>query len=722
MTTLGADPSGKVDSTNAIRNAVKAARDSECVLLFPAGEYLVSETIDCVFESKAKACRLMGSTSESTQRAVIRLADNAPGFDNTDEPKVLMHLRRADEGNADHYEQSIMGIDITVGKGNPGAIALRLQGAENTHVEDMTIDLTQSGYAGIWGVPASGGSTHSVRIIGGKIGISTYDARTIQGVANKHPLNSQPTPVLTNIVLENQSGTALQCNTRGPMVLVGCRILRNTPGPAIELDETWKGDSLSGQINLVDSIIEYSSYSDANTVVAMKGKGRSFLMENCYIKNAAKIFDEQAPANPKGWLRILRLGYAHGELPFDLDETPYVDGKKVAGPLVFEKVVDKEPPQDLCSRHHWGNAFPGFQSQGVVNVKDYGAKADGVSDDTKALQKAIDSAEKVFLPKGIYAVSKTIELKKNTKLIGVHSSLTKIVSLDKPDQRFAGASESVEGIPIVSMPDVPDGDVSIFGINIGASWPLAPHTPAQIESYSIQWRCKAFFRDVHVFPYKQTHYHPAKVIDSFYQAPDYPDNGAYPSQMEHDVLPFRWPLIQARGNAEGAIYNFFLHGDHYEEPQGRLIKIAGTHKPLSIYHFHCQHNQGDYYLEALNAQFVAVYGSKSEMTYAIARFADCDYIRYFGHGGIGAPAPGNPRGIHSFFRFENTPNFIFGGFAPQLHNGKGGFVRHQAPYHCWWKGAHGDASMLIDKQHENTFTLPKLSTPILYIRGKPSWE
>lgn len=55
--------------------------------------------------------------------------------------------------------------------------------------------------------------------------------------------------------------------------------------------------------------------------------------------------------------------------------------------------------------------------EGVVSVKDaaYGARGDGLADDTDALQHALDDAHArvVLLPRGIYRVSRTVSIPRN---------------------------------------------------------------------------------------------------------------------------------------------------------------------------------------------------------------------------------------------------------------------------------------------------------------------
>ena len=54
----------------------------------------------------------------------------------------------------------------------------------------------------------------------------------------------------------------------------------------------------------------------------------------------------------------------------------------------------------------------------AASVKDYGATGDGVTDDTAAIQAAIDAGRSIYFPSGTYVVSREVQVWNSTQLIG----------------------------------------------------------------------------------------------------------------------------------------------------------------------------------------------------------------------------------------------------------------------------------------------------------------
>jgi len=78
-------------------------------------------------------------------------------------------------------------------------------------------------------------------------------------------------------------------------------------------------------------------------------------------------------------------------------------------------------PSDLNFNFH--SALNLKSAMGMVNVKGFGAKGDGVTDDTEAIQAAIDAVKAagggiVFFPPGVYNITATIQLRVNVTIMG----------------------------------------------------------------------------------------------------------------------------------------------------------------------------------------------------------------------------------------------------------------------------------------------------------------
>ena len=83
---------------------------------------------------------------------------------------------------------------------------------------------------------------------------------------------------------------------------------------------------------------------------------------------------------------------------------------------------------------------------GEINVKQLGAKGDGETDEINAIDKALESADKVYFPAGTYLVSETIDITSdkqiisgnNAKIIGNLGSSADIINIEGDKTQISG--------------------------------------------------------------------------------------------------------------------------------------------------------------------------------------------------------------------------------------------------------------------------------------------
>ncbi len=123
-----------------------------------------------------------------------------------------------------------------------------------------------------------------------------------------------------------------------------------------------------------------------------------------------------------------------------------------------------------------------------VNIRDLGAKGDGHTDDTAALQNAIANHRAIYFPSGFYLVHDTLELRADTVLIGLHPAATQIILPDNTPA-FAGT-----GTPKALLEAPQGGSNIVIGIGLYTSGnnPRAPsrrHFPESRRTKFDDERC-----------------------------------------------------------------------------------------------------------------------------------------------------------------------------------------------------------------------------------------
>lgn len=632
-----ADPTGKNDSTQALQKAIDFARDHQLVCFFPPGRYLVSNTLQCIQNNYRRTngkivggrnfpCVLLGS-SRSKKRPQIILRPYASGFQDPIHPKYLIHFWARQIGNPSRPQpnismnQMLIGLDLIIGKHNPGAVAIRMRGAQGCGVEDCFID-ARHGMTGVEGGVGSGGSFVNITVLGGKIGL---DLR-----------QTQPVPTLVGITLLDQTYRAILYEGRQTLCAVGLKIIYPGNGPAIQ---TLPGHRLPGrsQLSLIDSTIDCIS-KRAQGIAAAK----SVFLGNVYLKNvntavAGPEGQLLVPGNPNGWIRIKQ--FAHGVRPkrwkgLQYEAPIYLEGKKVEGDLL-EVQLGKIPPKTLQEKHLWPGKFPCWECATVVNVKKnpYKAKGDGQSDDTQALQSALDEHEIIFLPKGYYRVSKTLRMHSKNKIIGVGRHLSIIMAapdsaIFKDDQHpcpVLRSSSNKEAANVIAL-----CGVYVPKIARGA--------------YALEWQCgvDSILRDVNFIT------QPVRG----YIAPGY-------------MKPVNIPLVAISANGAGKWYNFFQDSCRAQGELYRHLIIKNTNGPLNIYQCNPEHSQGTANMDIRHAKNISVFGLKSEGNHCVLTISNSNRINIFGYGGNAAAMPGQ-----ALFKINKSSNLLIVNAvdAPRLQN------------------------------------------------------
>ena len=422
----------------------------EGIVFVPAGRYTVTRTVYLW-----PGVRLIGY---GATRPVFVLPPNTPGFQKGMGVMVMFtgltpHERpragdriafpppgsvppnnNVADANPNTFYSAMSNIDFEIGDGNPAAVAVRFHVAQHSFLTHMDFHLG-SGLAGVYQV---GNEAEDLHFYGGRYGILTE--------------NTSPAWQFTLIdsVFEGQREAAIREHEAGLTLIRDT--FRDVP-KAIDIDEGYPD-----QLWVKDSRFENIS-GPVVTISLEKSPLTEVGFENAILSNApvfAKLRESGKTVAGKGAVYEVK-NFTYGLIVPGEGRMGSIGMQYDAAPLASLPAALPPAIRALPPSSEW------------VNVHALGVKGDGTTDDTAALQQAINTHRVLYLPGGHYVVRDTLELKPDTVLIGLHPTLTQIDLLDEtPGYQGVGAPKAV-----LLAPSGGENIVSGIGVFAGGINPRA---------------------------------------------------------------------------------------------------------------------------------------------------------------------------------------------------------------------------------------------------------
>lgn len=409
------DPSGassEADHSGLLQAAIDRVQQAsgEGILFVPEGRYRLTRTIYVW-----PGIRLIGY---GARRPVFFLPPNTPGFDKgvgaliffagfrpgaaprafripAPPPGPVPPNPSTADANPGTFYSAMSNIDIEIGDGNPAAVAVRAHFAQHGYLSHMDFRLG----GGLAGIHDAGNVGEDLHFHAGRYGI----------------LTRKPSPAwqytLVDSSFEGQREAAIRENEA--QLTVVRTSFRDMP-TAIAIDEgysDWLWVKEARFENLSGPAIVISNEHSRLTQINVEDIDCRAVATFARFRESGRTLSGPAPA-----YRVKSL--SHGLTIPALNATGVTTTAWNAVPLPAWPAAPGPAIRALPPMEHW------------VNLRSFGARGDGQSDDTAAIRKAIAAHDALYIPSGRYVVTGTIELRPNTVLIALHPDETQFDLLD----------------------------------------------------------------------------------------------------------------------------------------------------------------------------------------------------------------------------------------------------------------------------------------------------
>ncbi len=421
---------GAADDSAALQKAIDRVQEvaRQGIVFVPEGRYRISRTIYVW-----PGVRLIGY---GAQRPVIVLGANTPGFQHGlaymvfftgGRPEMERARRRGGFGheraqvsfpgtvppamdvidaNPGTFYSAISNIDFEIDAGNPGAVGIRFHAAQHCFMTHMDFHIG-SGFAAVKDV---GNEAEDLHFYGGRFGIVT----------------EKPSPgwqfTLLDSSFEGQREAAIDEHEAGLTLVRDA--FRDVP-TAVSIDAGY-----ADQLWMQD--VRMENVSGPSIVISNERNARTEIHAQDVICHKVPVLAHLRESGKE----VVGPAENYAVREFSHGLTVQLGGSDEMT-TVFTTERLKELPRQLPA------AIRGLPETSTwVNLKSLGAKGDGVTDDTAAIEAAIREHATIYVPSGRYLVSRTILLRPETNLIGLHPSTTQFDLADSTPA-FDGAGGPV---------------------------------------------------------------------------------------------------------------------------------------------------------------------------------------------------------------------------------------------------------------------------------------
>ena len=431
---------GSGDATALLQEAINRVQETggQGIVFLAEGRYQVTNTLFIW-----PGIRLIGC---GATRPLVVLPANTPGFQDASGEKVMFFFAGARPGfgrgrprnsgaanpnapvpdaNPGTFYSALANIDIEVRDGNSGAVAVRARYAQHCFLAHIDFRLGPA----LAAVHGAGNVAEDIRCFGGRYAIWT----------------SKPSPgwqfTVIDCLFEGQREAAIIEREAG-LTLIRPRFRRVPAAVVIEpgyADELWVKDARLEEVS--GPAFVFGVENNPRNEINVEGAACRAVPVFAALRESGKRFVAPPDSLPKPGATTSSDTYVveeftHGLHYEDIGAAPQIAASFSAHPC---PALPSPVPSDLP-------ALPAGDTW--VNLRDLGAKGDGVTDDTEALQNAIANHPAIYIPSGFYIVRDTLTLRPDTALIGLHPGATQLILPDDtPGYRGIGSPKALLEAP-----------------------------------------------------------------------------------------------------------------------------------------------------------------------------------------------------------------------------------------------------------------------------------